>query len=144
MKKISLVRLTTDYLNVPYKLGGKNKDEGLDCVSFIRAVAREQGIDVPDTFNGFTLENYTELWEEDKKLAITTIVEWLSSWCDEIAPNLSFVGDYLLVKNKANSNMSVGLHAGREFLAVFVEGIRLYRMSNFIIMGAYRPCQQLQ
>jgi len=144
MKKISLVRLTANYLNVPYKLGGKNREEGLDCVSFIKATAKERGIDTPDTFAGLTLENYTELWEKDKKLAVQTIVEWLSSWCEKVDSNLSFVGDYLLVKDKVSGGMSVGLHSGREFLAVFVEGVKLYRMSNFIIIGAYRPCQQLQ
>ena len=141
MKKISLVQLTSDYLNIPYKLGGTNREEGLDCVSFILSTAKNRGFDPPKTFGNLTLDNYIELWEKDKKLAVMTIVEWLSTWCEKIHPNKAFVGDYLLVRGKINREMSVGMHSGREFLAVFVEGVKLYKMINFTIIGAYRPCQ---
>ena len=54
---MSLVNITSNYLNTPYKLGGKDRQKGLDCVTFILNTAKDRGFDPPKSFKNLNLNN---------------------------------------------------------------------------------------
>lgn len=84
------------YLDAPYCLGGKTPEQGLDCLSLLRCVFWELGIDLPDSFGDFTLANYAEKWAEGE--GREELKKYICSLGEEVGLNYITVGDVLLIK----------------------------------------------
>jgi len=137
---MNLAKITQKYVGVPYCLGGKSVDDGLDCFSLLLYLAKENHIEIPDSFEGVPVDNYVSLWNNDRLKAKKTLIRFVQNLGKEIPVGKCFAGDLLILKFKGTGEMSIGMHAGKNLvLTVFIdEGVQLVTMDQLKIKRAYR------
>lgn len=134
-----LASLSFKYLGTPYKLGGRNIDEGLDCLSFVLSLANELKVEIPESFEGIDRANYEELWQTDPEKAKKIFIRFVSSLGKVIPAEKAFATDLLIITPK-KGNIQVGMHAGGDcILSAFIDkGIALASLRAFKIIKAIR------
>jgi len=145
----SLARITAKYVGAPYKLGGKSKTEGFDCLSLIVALARDFKKEMVQDFKGIKMDqdlkrmietDYVEVWISDRDKVKQLMFDFVSSLGDPIPPSKAFVGDLLILESKRLKEITIGIHAGGDLiLSAFTNaGVKLAKMSLFNIRAAYK------
>jgi len=134
-----VVELTKKYVGVPYKLGGKSVEEGLDCFSLILAVGEDLGYDLPYEFEGCTRDTYAELFASSPLAAKRLMIAFLNSAYEKISPRRLRPKDLVLLSNPDTGNIVVGVYSGSNMVLTAPEsGVALFELSLYTIKGAYR------
>ena len=143
-KKMRLAEITKKYVGAPYKLGSFDPKEGLDCLSLVLNFTRDLSGEVPEEFDGVTIDDYPKLWKEEPIKAKKKFVGFLASTFKEIDRRRSLPGD-IIVCTDNNGKFVIGINAGNgQFLTVVEnEGVRKLRISDFTLKRVYR-CQRQQ
>jgi len=138
--KFRLVDVTNKYIGAPYKLGGKSKREGFDCFGLSLYFARDElGVEFPqETYEGYTLDSYPEIWENDPSKAKRFMIGVFNLLAKRIPAEKAFVTDLLLMER--GEDEYVGIHAGNGLvLTSFTNlGVQLANLNGFKVKGAYR------
>lgn len=117
---------TKEMLREKYQLGT------FDCLQLIKRLGREKGLDVPESFQGITWENYTEIWEEDQVRAKKLVIDFLLYIGKEVSLNQIQTGDilvYELVKNE----ISIGIYIGDKVFSIYSDvGARSIKRTSFL------------
>ena len=128
----------------PYALGEMGR--GLDCFSSIYAYLGEAGQELPDEYQGLTLQTYADLFREDPGRAKEIMCEFMGSVADEIEPGLARVGDVLLLKcrTKPEAGPALGIHGGGGNVVTSSRehGVTVYKLKNYTIERAWRCRRQ--
>ena len=121
----------------PYKLGGKSRDEGYDCVSLILAFMRKYDVPIPNELDGMTEETYPAFWKMNVRKSEKTLVRLLNVLGDEVR-DFPLPGDLLLLWRGRLS--VVGILVGQNlFLSAFTDdGVQTASLSGYVIKRAFR------
>jgi hypothetical protein len=138
MRKLRLAQLTSEVVGKPYGLCEKN---AFDCLNLIFWYCDQQGIKLPESFEGFTRNNYDKLFERDPGQAKEVFERFIASLGQEISPAFAFAGDFLICAVKKTGERAIGIHAGGDqMMSVFLErGVALANLRAYDILTAYRP-----
>ena len=142
--------ITKKYVGVPYCLGSADPAVGLDCVSLMRAIARDLKQEMPDMFwakpwrrsgawECITLDDYPALWEQDKVRAKALLLRFVRSLGEEVPPLKAFCWD-ILILDPPDGERQVALHAGHNLaMAAFTDrGVDLAPIDVSFIKRAIR------
>lgn len=137
---MKLVELTRKYGNVPYKLGGKSVEEGLDCFGLFLLVGEDLGVKFPKKYENINVSSYSKLWLEDEEKTKKLMVGFLESTTDKIEPHQLMPKDVLLINVRGSDVPLIGLFCGNNLVltALIDLGIGLYNLEMFRIRGVYR------
>ena len=128
----------------PYALGDQGR--GLDCFSSIYAYMAEAGQELPDEYQGLTLQTYADLFRADPARAKTIMCEFMGAVTDEIEPGKARVGDVLLLKcrTKPEAGPALGIHGGGGNVVTSSRehGVTVYKLKNYTIERAWRCRKQ--
>ena len=129
-----LAELTSDLVGKSYKLGD------VDCARLILEVAKRSGIPLSEEWEGFTPENYAELYERDPEEAQQVLICWVTSIGTEIPGCKAFAGDVLIARTINGSVLSVLLHAGQDQAMIVNEkrGVTMVPLRAYEIVKAFR------
>jgi cell wall-associated NlpC family hydrolase len=145
---INWYQLTKKYNNIPYKLGGWTREEGLDCLSLFICVLEDMGFNIESLRKDFILEykgkkidsnNYsTEL--KTKAELMYCLIKFVQKVGRQV--NKMVKGDVVIFES-ANETI-VALYTGQgSFLTSFeLLGSRIVRPRDYKIMEIYRWQQQ--
>lgn len=114
--KLKLGKVTGKYIGAPYKLGGRNRAEGFDCLSLMLALCKNFKVRIPSEFEGVTPENYVDLWNEDQEKAKEIFIRFVESLGEQIPVYSAMAGDFLILKPKKGNDAFVGVHAGQDMV----------------------------
>ena len=137
-----LAEITSCYLMRPYALGSR---DGFDCFSLIHDYLGRVGAELPDEFQGQTLQSYASLFDRDSGEAKRVMVEFVASVTDEIEPHRAFAGDILLLKLTGSEALPfLAIHAGQNLaIAASCEfGVRPWELGHYTIVRAFRCRRQ--
>jgi cell wall-associated NlpC family hydrolase len=138
-KKPAVFGITQKYVGAPYKLGGWSRTNGFDCFSLVYITAvRDFHIQLPKEFEGITLDDYHELWEEDRVDAMSRLITFIRSVTKRVKKNFQISGDLLVLKSK--TGMFIGIMAGTDSVLSSFEnvGVALTRLNQYEILEARR------
>lgn len=131
-----LVELTKDYMGSPYCLGSN------DCFSLIYDYMGKVGVDLPEEWEGLTLLNYAQLFEDDPKEAKDKMIEFVGTVANEIPVGMAFAGDILLLRLKESSDSLpfLAIHGGQTMcIAASKEyGVRAWSLEFYTIERVWR------
>jgi hypothetical protein len=94
MAKFATRMLT--YLGKPFKEGSTGPD-AFDCVGLIYRYAKDAGLNIPDTFQSWTLSDYYQLAHGDRELENTKTCEWVLTLGSEIKTTDMVAGDVVVL-----------------------------------------------
>ncbi len=136
--KLRMAEVVGDFIGAPYKLGGRSRHEGFDCLSLVLAMGEKLGFDVPDSFDGFDYDSYPELWLSDESKAKRIMIRLVSELGSKIEPHLAFAPDILVLG--LEEDVLVGVHVGKDlFISAFVNaGVDFDNIRKYDIVGVYR------
>ena len=119
---VKFAKLVGKFLNVPYKLGGQDFN-GMDCVSFIYLFYKMYGVDIPDEFSGFTMQNYVEEYNKSGKEGKKIFADYIRSWTKEA--NKSSKGDIIILFVEDDLNFAIDIGRGNIL-------VNDYRIGNIV------------
>ena len=82
----------------PFAHNGSGRD-GFDCMGLITAYLRELEYDLPQSFQGITLENYTDFYLGDRQAAHAILLEFMDHYGEAVDVGSQIAGDLIVVKN---------------------------------------------
>lgn len=89
---VSLSKVTSDLVGTPYTLGK------MDCFMLIITYLRKKGIDIPEQYEGLTLNTYKDLFERDAQASKDIMIGFMDSILQPVMPRKAGPGDILLLK----------------------------------------------
>lgn len=135
-QKLKIAELTSRLVGKEYNLGQH------DCLSVVIYFCDAWGIPFPDEFEGYTKENYAELYEKKPKETKQVFFRLVASLGREVPPERAMPGDFLIleVPEIGEESRAVYIHAGQgNVLAAFTEkGIAINSLKAYKILKAYR------
>lgn len=133
-KGLRFAEFTGRSVGRPYKLGET------DCLSLVLSFLDHAGVEIPDSFDGVTRENYPALYRVDPRRAKEILLRWITTVGEEIPPSHAFTGDILVVRVKGKEDWGIEIHAGGDLaLGAFAkQGIGLETLRGYDILKAYR------
>ena len=104
---MSLVKISSDLVGTPYRLGGKT--DALDCFSLIVRYLGMKGIIVPPdlVFKGHAISDYPEEYEADPDKMMGVAVEYIASITTEMPVHKTMAGDILFVRTEDNESLVI-------------------------------------
>ena len=134
--RLKLAEFTSRVVGKPYKLGQT------DCAGLIMEFANHVGVRLPDSWKGFSVSAYAELYRDDPVKAMGLFVEWATSVGREVAPCKAFAGDLLVASAKGakQASLSLLIHAGQDQALCVLEkrGVCHVPLRAYQILKAYR------
>ena len=131
---------------ISQKLVGQKYALGeVDCFSVILKYIDIIGIDRPAEFEGYTEESYRELYETDSEVAKVVMVEYLSSFLEEVQPEKHKVGDILLLcLPSADSLPFLAIRSGNSTIIAASEekGVSVTPLKHYTILRAFQCHKQ--
>jgi len=130
-----------------YKLMGKPyalcSDDGLDCFRLVVEHLRKQGVDVPYTFGGYSMDNYGELYTMDKKRAQGVMLAFLNKLLDKVPVSRTLAGDVLVCSNKNQPDeLFLTINAGNGNMIAVTYSVGVTQLpigvGGYMIEEAYR------
>lgn len=136
--KLRLAEISKEIVGAPYKLGGKSKEEGFDCLSMIFFFVDKWGISIPESFEGVTRDNYVEFWNKDQHEAREKLVKFLAYLGKKIKPDRVRSGDFVLCT--ARDQTLTGIYLGQgKILCIFDDaGVKIITTNIVKISRGYR------
>ena len=125
-----------------YALGGCAT--GCDCFSLVYLYLQELSLELPDEFEGLTLETYAARFEQDPDGAKEVMVRFISSLLPELEPRFAFAGDLLLLRLRGEEDgRFLGIHGGgtNVICATREDGVAVYPLQGYKILRAWK-CQR--
>jgi cell wall-associated NlpC family hydrolase len=141
MKRLRLAKVAAKFVGAPYRLGGRSRNEGYDCLSLVLGLAEEWGIRIPEGFEGIEAGTYPAYWESDPESAKAMLIRFAASLGGEVLPHHAFAGDLLVLRPRLQPEIVIlGLHAGGDLvLSAFTDlGVALLSLRLFRIEKAVR------
>jgi len=143
MKKNKFGPLFRDkFFGAPYKLGGKSKEEGFDCFSFIYYFHKELGFDMPSGIDGVSAIDYSELWNSDEEAAKDVMWNYINTFTEPVQKEYMIVGDIVVIQCKKNNRDEFypGIYLGNGLVGASFddEGIKTLKYELFNIFTARR------
>lgn len=132
--KLHLAELTKNLTGRPYAL---NDPRGLDCFSSVREYLIMRGVEIPDEFDGHSVQDYKALFISDPDTAKKLMVKLVESLLDEIRPAFTLAGDILLAKH---IDTFLAINGGNGFMlgATIEVGMVPLPMRAYKILRAFR------
>lgn len=109
-KQLNLAGIISKYIDVPYKLGGKDLS-GMDCLMMINSIGRELGMNIPDEFRGINEDSYSEFWTSSPDQAKYIFLSYVRSLGEVVEPYHLFPPDIVLFKD-GNGVLGAGIYVG--------------------------------
>jgi cell wall-associated NlpC family hydrolase len=120
------------YIGKPFKEGAYGP-QAYDCVGLIWRYLRDEGVNVPDNWNGQNENNYFHLARGSKQNECDMLRGWVLSLGKEIPVNEKVAGDILL--SETNKIIFAGIYCGNNN-AIHVspkKGVCTHRIDNKIV-----------
>ena len=143
------LQIAESFVGTPYKLGGVDRKEGLDCFSFILRYIEDNKIKIPSEWGGFTYDNFGEEYRsrylKDPEYLKNVMVDFVAEFTNEIEPDDAMPGDILLLEIRGRSMrpfLAVLAGSGRVFASTETHGIVSINIRNYRILRAFRCHQQ--
>lgn len=111
-KRIKFADISSKYITKPYKEYSFDENQGLDCFSLMCNFLKDYGIEYPKEFEGTTLSNYFEVWDEDNDKAIERLKRYLETFTEEKEFKDLNVGDIIICKYKKLKKRFFTIYAG--------------------------------
>lgn len=120
------------YLGKPFREGATGPD-AFDCVGFIYRYLKDEGRDVPDTFQSWTLADYFDLARGPKDREVGKLREWLLTLGAEIPVGQIVAGDLILV-DMSNGIQFAALYAGNRNAITVInrDGVRVFSLGKHL------------
>lgn len=107
-KKQTFADFTGQFTNKPFAIGGYGQSAaGYDCIGLIYAFITKQGKYMPNSFEGFTLDNYAERFKDDKLSAIREMYRYFDSFAKRVDVYAKIAGDIVVIKEKDTDENSI-------------------------------------
>ena len=138
--KMRLAQLTADLVGREYKLGK------MDCFRVVYEYLKMRGGDrIPSVYKGYTLDTYIDLYKEDVDKAKDLMIEFISTFLEEISPKKSIGGDILLARFRVKPPF-LGVDAGNGRLLVAIPniGVTVVLKEYYTLLRGFRCPQQFQ
>lgn len=119
----------------PFIYGGYSLEQGgFDCVGFMYAFYKDLGIELPNTFKGITLDNYSQFYLENKDTD-ETLKEYLNTVGIEVNPTQILKGDLIAVKHiSKNYPLFPAIYGGNKLAISSFIG---YKVKVFSLTNTY-------
>ena len=98
------------FLNAPFKVGG-TKSDGYDCIGILEALTTKLNLKHPVEFEGWNLENYSELYQSDSEKALDVMLRFFDSFAKKLSLDRVVAGD-LIVVEQADGVIFPALYTG--------------------------------
>ena len=110
------------YLDVPYKIGGQNSEEGYDCISLVYTFYAKLGIDIyaihaKTKYNQITPKNYLKYWNgstEDTEL----LRDWALSLGEKVSEKYRIAGDLLICYFENEKQWFLSIYLGNDLCSI--------------------------
>ena len=128
-----------EFFGAPYKVGGKSKEEGFDCFSFIYYLYEKMGFDMPDGIDGVSATDYVDLWESDEEAAKEVMWNYINSFSDLVPVGSMMLGDITILKVEDNF-LYPGVYMGNSLvgLSEVDRGVVVYKLDIFELVAVRR------
>jgi hypothetical protein len=100
------------------------------------------GFNFPNSFEGYTWENYAEKWNEDPERARDALIRFLSSLGEPVAPNYWRRGDLLIIAAKSLPDLDKSRirkvldHVGKHFPNLAIEAKKILSGKKLLVFPA--------
>jgi cell wall-associated NlpC family hydrolase len=117
------------YIGKPFKEGAYGP-QAYDCVGLIWRYLRDEGVNVPDNWNGQKANNYFHLARGSKQHECDMLREWVLTLGKEIPVSSCVAGDILLLETLGI--IFSGIYGGNNHLISVARhlGVRIIRIDN--------------
>lgn len=122
-KKVTFAEIIGKFLDKPFVVGGTDKN-GYDCIGLIGRISQARGLDFPEKFGQWDVDNYFKLYREDPKKAIEVMFEFFDSFAKRVDINRIVAGDIIAVEQPEK---------GIKFPAIYTGN--LHAITSFIQTG---------
>jgi len=107
-KKQTFADFAGQFANKPFAIGGYGENAaGYDCMGLVYSFITKQGKNMPNRFGNFTLDNYAEIFKDNKLSAIREMYKYFDSFAAKIEIYEKLAGDIVVVKEKENDENSI-------------------------------------
>ena len=124
--------LMGDFANKPYHKTGRGEDgvDGYSCLGLCYAYLKKKGVDVPDSFDGLTLDTLPDYAKFNKGRALRTLLRLFQSYGTEIPSGQKMAGDVILIK--VQNETYPGIYVGNgQFMAAYLDaGVKVLPFNN--------------
>jgi len=127
-----MAELTSKLVGEEYRLGKH------DCLSVIIYFCEAWGIELPDEFEGYTRDNYAELYNIDNEKAIDAFARFISTLGEEVPPDRLATGDFILAEYAGKKGIFVHGGSGVGICAFADKGISATILKPYTVLKAYR------
>lgn len=132
-----MARVTSEVLGKPYQLGGFG-NPGFDCLSLVLWFARKVNPALNAEYEGFTTDNYVDLFKSDPDGAKQIMFCWIC----EIASDVSryIAGDIIIMSPKTSTGLSTAIYTGNNMLLTVFEsrGVSLINAKPYDVVKSLR------
>ncbi len=135
-------RIMEQFLGKPFAHNGGSGKPGYDCMGLIYAYLIEMGIpDVPTSFQGITLDNYTDFYLADRAAANDLLLEFFDLLGEPVVSDHPLAGDLCVVRHE-DGNLYPGIYAGNRNMMVVASdelGVCILPLGKREIVKIRRP-----
>jgi len=130
--KLRMAELTSQIVGKPYKLGE------WDCLGVVLFFCDNWGISIPENFEGYTKENYIQLFIDNPKRAKEIFFRFIASLGKEVDPKRTMPGDFLIIETNGETGVCINVGGGNILSALLEKGIDVVSMKTYTVLKAYR------
>ena len=142
-KKIT--EISREMFEAPYALGGMDKREGFDCISYLYFFYRELGAEIPEEEGGFDVQNYAEKYQENPGKAKRALLRYILKIGEPVQIEFMQAGDLAIFRKDGEVTTAIFLGSGKFLSCDERAGVIIIprRSLTFDRMEARRPCLRL-
>jgi hypothetical protein len=131
---VNLIDFTREYIGRKYKLGE------VDCLRLVYDYLIKLGHTPPVTYSGWNINNYSELYLQDKSYALRLMVEYLESFLQLIDENAIMPGDIVVLSYNFSDAFLGIVCANNKVLVAMTDQVVMTILSAFDLGKVFR-CQ---
>jgi cell wall-associated NlpC family hydrolase len=134
-------RIMEQFLGKPFAHNGGAGRPGYDCMGLIYAYLMEMGIpDVPTSFQGITLDNYTDFYLADRARADAVLLDLFDTLGAPVEGDRPVAGDLCIVRHGDGTHFPC-IYAGNRNIMAAIEGVgvRVVQAGDLEIVKIRRP-----
>lgn len=137
-----LARYTSTITGLPYKLGGPADVKGADCFSVVWDYLLYKNINLPNEYEGLTIDTYAQLYRTDPEQAKCIMIRLMKDLLMEIPPHSAVAGDILRLECKLGADvvdfLAIDGGNGRFIMATEKSGVTIWKKRFYNVREAYR------
>ena len=114
--EIKFTEITKQLTDCEYSLGDTSR--GFDCLSMILKIYRDMGVKFPDSWDGWTEQNYAERWNKGE--GREEFLQWLSQLGKRVDSNFIRKGDVIIFNR--NGFIGPGIYLGNDLVFRIYDG----------------------